>query len=81
MRWEIGFSIEASNYAIDSHPYNEAVLQAIEFLAFSEHGLPEEAVSELEPELYLWQVEQHEVFFQRFPTERRLWIAVLKPRA
>lgn len=47
--WQIGFSREASQYAIDSHPDNEDVLIAIETLAFKPDGLPEEGVSELEP--------------------------------
>ena len=80
MRWEIGFSLEASSYAIDSHPYNEAVLQAIEWLSFTEDGLPTSGYVELESELYLWRIEQHYVFFQRFPTQKQLWIAVIKPQ-
>jgi hypothetical protein len=43
MIWDIELSQEANNYAIDSHPYNEHVLMAIERLAFSQDGLPTEA--------------------------------------
>jgi len=40
--WTLEYRQEASNYAIDSHPYNEAVLIAIETLAQTITGLPEE---------------------------------------
>jgi len=42
MIWNVEFSQEASNYAIDSHPHNENVLIAIEQLAFNPDGLPSE---------------------------------------
>jgi hypothetical protein len=79
--WEIGFSQEASNYAIDSHPYNEDVLMAIEALAFTSDGFPPEGISEeLETGLFLWKIAQHSVIYRRY-TEgvRRLWVAVIKP--
>jgi hypothetical protein len=78
--WEIGFSQEASNYAIDSHPYNEDVLMAIELLAFTADGLPDDGYIELEPEIFLWHVAGHSVLYRRMTQgERRLWIAVIKP--
>jgi len=77
--WQIGFSREASQYAMDSHPYNEEVLLAIETLAFTPDGLPQEGISELEPDIYLWQVAGHSVIYQRITSIRRLWVAVIKP--
>jgi len=81
MKWELGFSHEASNYAIDSHPYNEKVLMAIEELAFSAEGIPDEHYTELEPNIYLWEVAEYLVLYQRIVENRqRLWIAFIKPR-
>ncbi len=80
MKWELGFSHEASNYAIDSHPYNEEVLMAIEALAFIPDGIPDENYSELEPNIYLWEVAGHLVLYQRITENgQRLWIAFIKP--
>ncbi len=79
--WTLEYRQEASNYAIDSHPYNEAVLIAIEILAQTITGLPEEGCQPLEPELYWWQVHEHHVLFRRFPAEQRLVIVLIKPFA
>lgn len=77
--WLLEYSREASNYAIDSHPYNEDVLTAIEMLALTESALPPVTV-ELESGVYLWEIEGHWVIFKRqlFPN-RSLWIAIIKP--
>jgi hypothetical protein len=78
--WEIAFSQQASNYAIDSHPYNEDVLIAIEMLAFTADGLPGDGYMELEPDIFLWQVAGHSVLYRRMRQgQRRLWIAIIKP--
>lgn len=79
--WQLEYSQEASNYALDSHPYNEGVLMAIEDLVDSEDGLPADANwTEWRHEHYLWVVAGHLVSFQRFrsPTPRLL-ILFIKP--
>ena len=77
--WTIEYRQEASNYAIDSHPYNEAVLMAIETLA-QVAGLPQ-GCQPLEPGLYWWQIHDHDVLFRRYPREQRLVILLIKPLA
>ncbi len=77
--WLLEYSREANNYAIDSHPYSEDVLSAIETLALTDMALPPNS-TELEPEVYLWRVEGHLVIYKRrlFPI-RSIWIAIIKP--
>lgn len=78
--WALEYNQEASNYALDSYPYNEEVLMAIESLAMTTEGLPTEAYIQLEPEYYLWEIAQHTVIFRRIMDETlRLRILVIKP--
>ncbi len=59
--WELEYSQEANNYALDSHPYNEEVLIAIEMLALTGDPLPVEGCRRLEPEIYSWAIAAHTV--------------------
>ncbi len=78
--WQLEYNQEANHYALDSYPYNEEVLMAIEALALTADGLPDAAYSELEPEYYLWEVAHHTVIFRRILDETpRLRILVIKP--
>lgn len=77
--WEIEYSQEASNYAIDSHPYNEQVLIAIEDLSETVDGLPPSNGKALRPNLYLWLIADHEVIYERFQYENLLYIWIVKP--
>jgi len=77
--WELEYSQEANNYALDSHPYNEEVLIAIEMLAVTEDALPAEDCRHLEPEIYLWAIAAHTVIFQRFPVTQVLRILMIQP--
>lgn len=75
--WEIEFSQEANNYALDSHPYNEDVLVAIENLAASEDGLPTEGVYQLLQQWCVWEIANHTVVYEREPNLLYIW--VIKP--
>jgi hypothetical protein len=75
--WEIEFSQEASNYALDSHPYNEAVLIAIEDLAASESGLPMEGSYQLLEQWYVWEIANLTVVYELEPHALYIW--VIKP--
>lgn len=78
--WKLEYNQEASNYALDSYPYNEDVLIAIEALALTEEGLPPDLWTELEAEYYLWQVAHHIVMFRRIVgKESIIRILVIKP--
>ncbi len=78
--WEIQFSQEAANYAIDSHPYNEQVLIAVETLALLPSGLP---ISDCElfeePSTYLWSIADHEVIYEQFIDDHLLYIWMIRP--
>lgn len=75
--WEIEFSREANNYALDSHPYNEYVLIAIENLATSKDGLPSEGYYQLLEQWCIWEVAEHTVVYEREPQTLYIWI--IKP--
>lgn len=77
--WALEYSQEASNYALDSYPYNEAVLMAIESLAQTKSGLPTEGYKQLAPGRYLWEVAGHQVLFRRRPERNVIRILVIKP--
>jgi hypothetical protein len=80
--WELEYSRAARNYALDSHPYNEDVLIAIELLAQSPSGIPQADYTESPPGEFLWEVAGHFVAFERvlFP-RRKLRIVAIWPIA
>jgi len=79
MIWEIEFSQEAGNYAIDSHPYNEQLLMAIEELAFKPDGLPSEGSYQMLQDWCIWEIADHTVVYQIDPVIFQLYIWVVKP--
>ena len=77
--WELTYNREANNYALDSYPYNEDVLVAIESLTLTKDGLPAINFVKLEAEYYLWEVAQHSVLFQRIVDKMEIRILIIKP--
>lgn len=72
--WEIEFSQEANNYALDSHPYNEDVLVAIEKLADSEDGLPIEGAYQWLEQWCVCEIANHTVVYEREPNSLYIWV-------
>jgi hypothetical protein len=79
MIWAVEFSQAANNYAIDSHPYNENVLNAIEQLALTPNGLPSEGVYQVLENWYLWEIADHTVVYEKTPVLFRIYIWLIKP--
>lgn len=79
MTWDVEFSQEANNYAIDSQPYNENVLIAIEKLAFSEDGLPLEGAYQVLEHWCIWEIAEHTVVYERTPGLFHIYIWLIKP--
>ncbi|MBV7328253.1 hypothetical protein KFU94_08320 [Chloroflexi bacterium TSY] len=77
--WQIEFSQEASNYAIDSHPYNEDVLIAIEKLAFTEDGFPEDGSYQTLEQWCVWEILDHVVVYERVNQVLYIYIWMIKP--
>jgi len=78
--WELEYSPEANNYALDSYPYNEAVLAAIETLAQTDEGIPSTDWDEWQPDYFLWVVADHLISYQKVTGEpSKLRILVIKP--
>lgn len=79
--WQIKFSDEAASYAIDSHPYNEGVLMAIEDLAHTIDGVARVGRINYDASsgFYKWFVAQHMVAYEIISEEDQLYIWVIKP--
>lgn len=78
--WEIEFSQEASNYALDSLPYNEDVLIAIEKLAFESNGLPTEGVCQTLESWCIWEIAGHTVVYEKEEINHYIYIWLIKPK-
>jgi hypothetical protein len=79
--WELDYIDEVKFYFIDNGDLVFEVLVKIEELKYIESGVPAEGCAQIEPEVYLWEVLQHWVIYQRSPTMRKLRIAAIKPVA
>jgi hypothetical protein len=77
--WRLLYNREASNYALDSYPYNEDVLVEIETLALTAEGLPANNYARLDSEYYVWEIAKHTVIFQRIVDKMEIRILVIKP--
>lgn len=78
--WRIEYDRSVRNYIYDSYPYTEKVWQAMKSLRHIDNGIPASDVEQLEPEVFLWTVEDHEVVYRRLFVERILKFIVLKPK-
>lgn len=81
MIWDVEFSQTVSNYAIDSHPYNENLLIAIEELAFSPDGLPNQSVYQILGNWCIWEIAGHTVAYEKTPALFHIYIWMIKPMA
>ncbi len=77
--WAIEYSDEVKFYFIDNYPYTFDLLVRIEELKFFADAIPPEGNVQLEPNLYLWQVAEHEVIYETAVAEHRLIIAIVRP--
>ena len=80
--WDIEYSLEASNYLYDSHPYTENILVAIEELRFYKDAIPPEGGTQIEPGVYLCELMHHLVVYRRILEAKpkpMLWISIVKP--
>jgi hypothetical protein len=77
--WEVEFSQEANNYALDSHPYNEDVLIAIERLMFTTDGLPTEGKYETLENWCIWEIAGHTVVYEKEDKILYIYIWIIKP--
>jgi hypothetical protein len=79
VKWSVEFSQEASNYAVDSYPYNEEVLIAIEELTTSQDGWPREGVQQVLENWCIWEIAEHTVVYERDDTGFHIYIWLIKP--
>jgi len=79
--WQIKYTKEVRNYIYDSYPYTEAVWQAVKSLWQTSEGLPLSGWKEKEPNVFLWEVADHQILYERDMEQRSLTIFVMKPRA
>jgi len=81
MIWAIDYSAEARNYLYDSYPYTEPVLIEIERLRLTKDAVPAEGCTQIEPQVYMWDVLHHMVLFEKVTTgeQPKLKILTVKP--
>ena len=80
MIWDVEFSQEASNYAIDSHPYNETVLVAIEKLAFRPDGWPAEGTYQILENWCIWEIADHTAVYEKNDVTFHIYLWIIKPK-
>ncbi|MEZ4731351.1 MAG: hypothetical protein R3E79_29885 [Caldilineaceae bacterium] len=78
--WRIEYDRSVRNYIYDSYPYTEKIWQTIKSLRHTDSGIPDSDVRQLEADVFLWTVEEHEVIYRRLHAERILRFLVLKPK-
>ncbi len=79
--WLIEYTKEVRNYIFDSYPYTHMVWQAIKSLCQTPSGISAQGCTQLEPNVFLWEVADHEVLYERNSDEHKLIVFVLKPSA
>jgi hypothetical protein len=79
VKWTIEFGQEAANYAVDSHPYNEDVLIAIEQLAASKEGWPVTGHFQIMENWCIWEIAEHIVVYEVERFSMSIIITVIKP--
>lgn len=78
--WTVTYTKEVRNYIYDSYPYTETVWQAVKSLRQTTKGLPATGWKEKEPNVFLWEVADHQIISERNVDQRILNIFVMKPR-
>lgn len=78
MLWRLDYSREASAYAVDSYPYNEAVLVAIQDLALMPSPYPP-GIFEILPGVLGWEIAEHLVYYQVHEEPLTISIVAIKP--
>ena len=78
MQWQINYSRTANNYALDSYPYNEEVLVAIESLGAMPHPFPP-GISVFPGPIYVWEVANHQVYYEVTEETLTINIIAIKP--
>ena len=79
--WRIEYDKTVRNYIYDSYPYTERVWQAMKSLRNTKDGLPSAGAQLLEPNVFLWMIEEHLVIYRRMEATQTLRFLVLKPAA
>ena len=78
MTWEIRYSQEADNYLFDNYPYTDTLDWALIALLDTE-GIPPQGAHQLEPGVFMCEIERHTVVYARMPELRRIRILIIKP--
>jgi hypothetical protein len=79
--WEVKYTKEVRNYIYDSYPYTEAAWQAIKSLRKTKEGIPASGWNAKEPNVFLWEVADHQIIYERNVEQRILKVFVMKPRS
>jgi hypothetical protein len=75
--WAIEYSDEVKLYFIDNGDLVFALLVRIEELRYLSDAIPPEGCTQLEPNVFMWDVLHHTVVYRK--SEQTLVIAIVKP--
>ena len=79
MLWRLEYSREANNYVLDSYPYNEAVVMAIQSLMLMPSPYPPGVTPSKIPGVMVWRVTDHDVYYRVNEDALILIILVIHP--
>jgi hypothetical protein len=75
--WEIEYKDEVKFYFLDNYPYTFDLLIRIEELRYYPDAIPPEGCTPVDPDLYLWEVEGHLVYYGIHA--QKIVVVVVKP--
>ena len=78
MKWEFHYSQRVTNYLVALRESGAEIRRAIRSLQDTNDGFPPDGITQLEPNIYRWQVAGHLVVCQRQQEESRLRIVVVE---
>ena len=78
MTWELHYSRWVITYLVALRETGADVRRAIRSLQNTTDGFPPEGITQLEQNIYLWEVAGHLVIYERQPEQSRLRVVVVE---
>ena len=76
--WEVWYDLEAANYLADNGELVATLFFAMEALAKTE-GWPQQGEYSREEKLFIWQILDHLIVYQRLENQQVIQIATIRP--
>lgn len=79
MHWTLSYHRTVVHYLISLREAGHALRYAIFSLQQTADGIPAAGVTQLEPDIYMWEIHDHHVVYRRIEQEHRLFISSVRP--